>query len=48
MTLFEWDKAKAESNLRKHGVTFATAAKAFDDAYLLSEQDRVIESELRW
>jgi len=48
MTLFEWDEANAEINLRKHGISFVTAAKVFDDAYLLSEQDRVIDGELRW
>jgi len=48
MTLFEWDEAKAESNLRKHGIAFATAAKIFDDVYLMSEQDRLIDGELRW
>ena len=29
---FEWDDAKAEANLRKHGVTFAEAATTFADA----------------
>jgi uncharacterized DUF497 family protein len=28
---FEWDDAKAEANLRKHGVPFAEAATAFAD-----------------
>lgn len=28
---FEWDDAKAASNERKHGVTFAEAATAFAD-----------------
>jgi uncharacterized DUF497 family protein len=28
---FEWDDAKAEANLRKHGVSFAEAATAFAD-----------------
>jgi uncharacterized DUF497 family protein len=26
---FEWDDAKAQSNLAEHGVAFATAAEAF-------------------
>lgn len=30
MLLFEWDPAKAESNLRKHGVTFSEVATVFD------------------
>ena len=28
---FTWDKRKAASNLRKHGVSFEEAATAFDD-----------------
>ncbi len=28
---FEWDDAKAEANLRKHGVSFAEATTAFAD-----------------
>lgn len=28
---FEWDDDKAESNYRKHGVSFIAATKAFDD-----------------
>jgi uncharacterized DUF497 family protein len=30
---FEWDRAKAESNKRKHGVTFDEAATAFGDPF---------------
>jgi uncharacterized protein len=29
--LFEWDDDKAESNLRKHGISFAAARLVFDD-----------------
>ena len=28
---FEWDNAKAAANLRKHGVSFEMAARAFED-----------------
>jgi hypothetical protein len=28
---FEWDPEKAASNLRKHGVSFEMAARAFED-----------------
>ena len=28
---FEWDPAKAEANVRKHGVSFEEAATAFQD-----------------
>jgi uncharacterized protein len=30
---FEWDPAKAETNERKHGVTFDEAATAFGDPF---------------
>jgi uncharacterized protein len=36
---FEWDDEKAESNLRKHGVTFAMARDIFDDPFLLEWTD---------
>ncbi len=28
---FEWDPTKAESNLKKHGVSFSEASTVFDD-----------------
>jgi len=28
---FEWDPVKAATNLRKHGVSFEAAARAFED-----------------
>jgi uncharacterized DUF497 family protein len=30
---YEWDAAKAASNLAKHGVAFEDARRVFDDAY---------------
>lgn len=36
---FEWDQAKAESNLAKHGVDFADASMAFEDPRLFIEAD---------
>ncbi|MDQ3632979.1 MAG: BrnT family toxin [Acidobacteriota bacterium] len=30
---FEWDKEKAESNLKKHGISFDEAVSAFDDLF---------------
>ena len=30
--LFDWDPAKAETNWRKHGITFQEAASVFGDA----------------
>ena len=48
MILFEWDEGKAESNRRKHGVSFDLASEVFDDPYALAEQDRVEDGEVRW
>jgi uncharacterized DUF497 family protein len=36
---FEWDTAKAEENIRKHGVDFAAAARIFLDPYRLERED---------
>ena len=47
-TRFEWDPAKAASNLRKHGVSFKTAVRVFTDPYALVEQDRIENGEERW
>ncbi len=33
MIEFEWDEAKADDNLRKHGVSFEFAATAFRDPF---------------
>ena len=38
---FEWDDAKAESNLAKHGVAFEEAALAMKDAHSLDFDDLV-------
>lgn len=37
--IFEWDPRKAESNARKHGVTFDEASTAFGDPLALLMQD---------
>lgn len=39
MLRFEWDPAKADSNQRKHGVTFREAATAFGDPLSLTIPD---------
>ena len=36
---FEWDAAKAESNLTKHGVSFLAATYVFDDIFALERMD---------
>jgi len=36
---FEWDPAKAEKNLRKHGVSFEEASSAFNDPWAITFED---------
>jgi uncharacterized protein len=45
---FKWDPEKAASNLRKHRVSFETAARVFADPFALAEQDRFEHGEHRW
>ncbi len=45
---FEWDQAKAVSNLKKHGLSFDTAVRVFADPFALAQQDRVENGEQRW
>lgn len=37
--IFEWDPHKAESNLRKHGISFDEASSAFGDIFSITIQD---------
>jgi uncharacterized DUF497 family protein len=36
---FEWADSKAESNSRKHGITFDAARRIFDDAFAYDRFD---------
>ncbi len=36
---FEWDETKADSNERKHGVTFSEAMTVFADSYSITAYD---------
>jgi uncharacterized DUF497 family protein len=36
---FEWDEAKARRNYARHGVTFDSARKAFDDPFMVEILD---------
>jgi uncharacterized DUF497 family protein len=45
---FEWDDAKAASNLRKHKISFRRAQRAFEDLFALVEADFSDESEARY
>jgi uncharacterized DUF497 family protein len=44
---FEWSLTKAESNLRKHRISFETARLVFSDPFAIVEQDRIENGELR-
>jgi uncharacterized DUF497 family protein len=46
--IFEWDKSKAISNYRKHGVRFEDATHVFDDPLASTEPDRSEHGEYRW
>lgn len=46
--IFEWDETKAESNIKKHRLSFETAVRAFADPFALVEQDRIENGEHRW
>jgi uncharacterized DUF497 family protein len=45
---FSWRQAKATANMKKHRVSFETAARVFLDPFALTEQDRIEDGEQRW
>jgi len=45
---FEWDEAKARTNLKKHKVSFLTGAAIFSNERLERIDDREDYGELRW
>jgi uncharacterized protein len=45
---FEWDAAKADSNIRKHGISFELAVRVFADPLHVTDQDRIEGGEYRW
>jgi uncharacterized DUF497 family protein len=48
MARFEWDEDKDRANQRKHAVSFATAARVFDDPQVVILSDRIVNGEERW
>ncbi|MCP4108639.1 MAG: BrnT family toxin [Desulfobacteraceae bacterium] len=44
---FEWDRDKADSNLKKHGILFETACEAFLDPFVKMGDEEYIEDEIR-
>jgi uncharacterized protein len=45
---FTWDAKKAETNLRRHGVSFEAASEIFRDPYHIVVEDIADESEQRY
>ena len=45
--VFAWDERKNRINRRKHGVSFETAARIFEDPNVVSYRDRVVDQEER-
>ena len=48
MIQFEWDPVKARTNMKKHGIPFELARRAFDDPDALVYHDRIEGGERRW
>ena len=48
MTRFSWDERKNRANRRKHGVSFETATRVFEDPLVIFEPDREVDAEARW
>jgi uncharacterized DUF497 family protein len=46
--LFAWDEAKNRINRRKHGVSFESAVRVFEDPAAVSYVERVVEGQERW
>jgi len=45
---FEWNEEKDLGNFRKHGISFTTATRVFEDPDCVMEQDREVDGEERW
>jgi uncharacterized DUF497 family protein len=46
--VFAWDETKDRINRRRHGVSFDTATRVFDDPNVVTYVDRVVDGEERW
>jgi uncharacterized protein len=45
---FEWVRQQGQANRAKHGLDFATAARAFNDPLMILALDRLTGGETRW
>ena len=46
--IFVWDEKKNRINRRKHGISFETVARVFEDPNVVSYPDRMVDEEDRW
>jgi uncharacterized DUF497 family protein len=46
--VFAWDDRKNRINARKHGISFETAVRIFEDPNVVSYPDRIAAEEERW
>lgn len=46
--IYEWDEAKSQTNIRKHGVSFEEAQTVFEDPQLLIHEDIASVGEQRF
>ena len=44
---FEWDSRKADTNFRKHGISFELACDAFFDPFVYYVSEEMVNDELR-
>jgi uncharacterized DUF497 family protein len=42
------ERGEESQHLRKHGISFGTATRVFDDSDCVMEQDREVDGEERW
>jgi uncharacterized protein len=45
--IFEWDRDKAASNIKKHRVPFEQACEVFFDPFVYHLEDELVNNELR-
>ena len=46
--VFVWNENKNRLNRRKHGISFETAVRVFEDPHAVSYVDRITDGEERW
>ena len=46
--VFAWDEGKNRINQRKHGVSFESAVRVFEDSRAVSYVERVVDGQERW